>query len=274
LRLTLLLTFQHRAGVSTYTSGFPLAGTCVCGKQSLGPLFCLPFPLRAFLHFTYSGLSFSRSYGYILPSSLTRVFPRTLGFSPRLPVSVLVRAHQFSLEAFLDSSRPLRLCFQWLPITSRLSRRGFASLAAYLLGRALPIARAPSFCVTPSLKRTAVYRNFNLLSIAYALRLGLGPDLPWDDDRCPGTLRLSVEGFSPSFRYSYRHSHFLPVHSPSGHCFNPCRNAPLPMYLAIHAKASVPYFSPGHFRRRVSRPVSYYALFKWWLLLSQHPGCF
>src|SRR6188474_3320298 len=22
-----------------------------------------------------------------------------------------------------------------------------------------------------------------------------------------------------------------------------------------------------------ARPVSYYALFKWWLLLSQHPGC-
>ena len=37
--------------------------------------------------------------------------------------------------------------------------------------------------------------------------------------------------------------------------------------------ASVPYFSPGNLRRRVSRPVSYYALFKWWLLLSQHPGC-
>ena len=44
-----------------------------------------------------------------------------------------------------------------------------------------------------------------------------------------------------------------------------------------HAKrvsiASVPYFSPGNLRRRASRPVSYYALFKWWLLLSQHPGC-
>ena len=25
------------------------------------------------------------------------------------------------------------------------------------------------------------------------LRLGVGPDLPWVDDRCPGTLRLSVE---------------------------------------------------------------------------------
>ncbi len=31
---------------------------------------------------------FSRSYGVILPSSLTRVLSLTLGFSPRLPVSV------------------------------------------------------------------------------------------------------------------------------------------------------------------------------------------
>ena len=31
---------------------------------------------------------FSRSYGVILPSSLTRVLSHTLGFSPRLPVSV------------------------------------------------------------------------------------------------------------------------------------------------------------------------------------------
>jgi hypothetical protein len=31
--------------------------------------------------------------------------------------------------------------------------------------------------------------------------------------------------------------------------------------------------SPVLFRRRPARPVSCYALFKWWLLLSQHPGC-
>ena len=30
---------------------------------------------------------------------------------------------------------------------------------------------------------------------------------------------------------------------------------------------------PDHLRRRSARLVSYYALFKWWLLLSQHPGC-
>ncbi|EDS05860.1 hypothetical protein CLOSCI_01950 [[Clostridium] scindens ATCC 35704] len=32
--------------------------------------------------------SFSRSYGVILPSSLTMLLPSALGFSPHLPVSV------------------------------------------------------------------------------------------------------------------------------------------------------------------------------------------
>ena len=31
--------------------------------------------------------------------------------------------------------------------------------------------------------------------------------------------------------------------------------------------------SPVPSRRPRARPVSCYALFKWWLLLSQHPGC-
>ena len=32
-------------------------------------------------------------------------------------------------------------------------------------------------------------------------------------------------------------------------------------------------FSPDHFRRETTRLVSCYALFKWWLPLSQHPSC-
>ena len=32
-------------------------------------------------------------------------------------------------------------------------------------------------------------------------------------------------------------------------------------------------FSPDHFRREFARWVSCYALFKWWLPLSQHPHC-
>ena len=38
-------------------------------------------------------------------------------------------------------------------------------------------------------------------------------------------------------------------------------------------KASVLCLAPLHFRRNVIRPVSYYAFFKRWLLLSQRPGC-
>ena len=52
--------------------------TAVFGKQSLGPLHCG----------LQSRLPFSRSYGVILQSSLTRVLPSVLGFSPRPPVSV------------------------------------------------------------------------------------------------------------------------------------------------------------------------------------------
>ena len=51
--------------------------------------------------FTLPGRPFSRSYGAILPSSLTRVLPITLVFSTCLPVSVLVRARPTSLDAFL-----------------------------------------------------------------------------------------------------------------------------------------------------------------------------
>ena len=35
-----LLTFQHRAGVSPYTSSFDFAQTCVFAKQSPGPILC------------------------------------------------------------------------------------------------------------------------------------------------------------------------------------------------------------------------------------------
>src|SRR5213078_1431944 len=41
------LTFRHWAGVSPYTSACALAGTCVFGKQSLGPILCHPLGLPA-----------------------------------------------------------------------------------------------------------------------------------------------------------------------------------------------------------------------------------
>ena len=75
----LLLTFQHRAGVSPYTSSFDLAQTCVFGKQLPGPILC---GSRFHEH------PFSRSYGVNLPSSLTTLLPLALESSSYLPVSV------------------------------------------------------------------------------------------------------------------------------------------------------------------------------------------
>jgi hypothetical protein len=46
---------------------------------------------------------FFRSYGVILPSSLTMVLPIALVYSTHPPVSVLVRAPSISREVFLES---------------------------------------------------------------------------------------------------------------------------------------------------------------------------
>src|SRR6185437_14045739 len=43
--------------------------------------------------------------------------------------------------------------------------------------------------------------------------------------------------------------------------------------LRCDPMASVKDLRPDHFRRRITRPVSCYALFQGWLLLSQPPGC-
>ena len=65
----LLLTFQHWAGVSPYTSSFDFAETCVFAKQLPGPIHC-GSPFREH--------PFSRSYGVNLPSSLTTLLPLAL----------------------------------------------------------------------------------------------------------------------------------------------------------------------------------------------------
>ena len=130
-----------------------------------------------------------------MPSSLTRVFPRTLGFSPRLPVSVCGTGTFHLVRSFSRQCGP----------------SGFASpegsapgqLSALCSGD-LPPKRPAAFdalfqsrartapCVTPSSNGSMRYRNFRLLPFAYACCLGLGPDLPRADERCPGNLRLSV----------------------------------------------------------------------------------
>ena len=80
------LTFRHWAGVSPYTSAFAFAETCAFVKQSAEPFHCGPLGLNVSI--TLPGRSFSRSYGAILPNSLTRVISLALVFSTCPPVLV------------------------------------------------------------------------------------------------------------------------------------------------------------------------------------------
>ena len=221
-------------------------------------------------------LPLSRSYGYILPSSLTRVLPRTLGFSPRIPVSVygtggssLTRSfsRQCGVNNFarISAHSASRL---------RLSVHGFAYAPPTRLHMLFHSHACLPFCVTPLLKQLLPVLEYQ--PVVHLLR-----SLPRIRSRL--TLRRRSLLRNPyafggkdshlSFRYSYQHSHFPQVHRTFQFDFYPMGTLPYPVYFTYTATASVSYFSPGNLRRRVSRPVSYYALFKWWLLLSQHPGC-
>ena len=90
--------------------------------------------------------------------------------------------------------------------------------------------------------------------------LALGPDLPRADEPSPGNLGFTARGIlthvsllMPTFSLVYC-PHVLTV------MLQPAYEAPLP--IINDAVASVVRFSPGNFRRRITRPVSYYALFK------------
>src|SRR5690349_9578357 len=96
------------------------------------------------------------------------------------------------------------------------------------------------------------------------------------------TLRRNPWTFGDSvshavYRYSCQHSRFRYLQPASRQTFAGLRNAPLPRarLAARPPAASVRGLSPVTFSARDSlhRPVSYYAFFKGWLLLSQPPGC-
>ena len=114
-------------------------------------------------------LPFSRSYGVILPSSLTRVIPFVLQFSCRLPVSVCgTGALQLSLAAFLasvNSSASLTRSASSPSLTTRVLH--YASASRFARGFPSPRSDYPSVSLPRTVRR---YRNLYLLSIIYAFR--------------------------------------------------------------------------------------------------------
>jgi hypothetical protein len=136
-----------------------------------------------------------------------------------------------------------------------------------------PTAGQPTL-LRPFIAPTYRYGNINPFPINYAFRprlrdrLTLGrltlPRKPW---------AYGEQVFHLFYRYSCQHNHFPAVQLAFRLTFVPQGTLPYRPRTRRGPVASVPCLAPLHFRRRVIRPVSYYAFFKGWLLLSQPPGC-
>ena len=131
------------------------------------------------------GHPFSRSYGVILPSSLTMLLPPALGFSPHPPVSVYGTGILKTIAAFLDSWLTHFPTLVRSTSRLRLMHSGFACCATTPFVPDFPFPAHVSL-PCPHSSVTMRYRNINLLSIGYAFqphlrsRLSQGRSaLPW-----------------------------------------------------------------------------------------------
>ena len=213
-------------------------------------------------HFSAAGSlrrPFSRSYGAILPSSLTTLLPSALGFSPHPPVSVYGTGTYGAIAAFLDSmdSATSLLIFR-SPSHFGSCRRVCLPAIPLCLGRSFHSRPGLSSCV-PTVLSICSTGISTCCPSTTSFDLALGPDLPRADQLYPGNLGYSavriltlLSLLIPAFSL-LKSPQLLPV------LLRPFENAPLPTLAGSAASAAC--FSPGHFRRRTSRPVSYYALF-------------
>ena len=137
---------------------------------------------------------------------------------------------------------------------------GFANRSPTSLVRVFP-HRAHALHMRPCSSDMPQYRNLHLLSIGYAFRPHLRPRLP--QSRSALLWKPWIFGRKDSHLTLATHSGILS----SKHSTPPYGNAS-PRFQCSStnhysdSSASVSCFSPGNFRRRTSRPVSYYALFQ------------
>ena len=197
-----------------------------------------------------------------MPSSLTRVLPFVLGFSPRPPASVCGTGTLYIIVSSFSCQRgftcfptlfrsPSGFCFMKMtksPRLTPLNRLYHQPAHAILLCHCLTVYGGTGISTCYPSPTTSV--------------LGLGPDLPWADEPSPGNLGLSTCKFLayislliPAFSLLHR-PQFLSV------LLLPVHYAPLPLTFKREPEASVVCFSPDYLRRTITRPVSYYALFK------------
>ena len=194
-----------------------------------------------------------------MPSSLTTLLPPALGFSPHPPVSVYGTGTYGAIAAFLDSMYPDFATIISLPVTPLAYCTDLPVQRLLRLDRSF-LSRLPLTPRVPTVLTICSTGISTCCPSATSFDLALGPDLPRADQLYPGNLGYSAERIPTSL------SLLIPAFSLPGTpqlltvLLHRASNAPLP-YHAVSC-ASVSCFSPGHFRRRTSRLVSYYALFE------------
>ena len=195
------MTFQHRAGVSPYTSPFGFAETCVFDKQSPGPFHCDHF-------------------------SVAPLIPKLRGqyaefLNNPSPVGLRI----------LSSSTCVGLRYGRLQYTSHLFSLQILHASLLIFSPFRPGLPTPGSWIT----HMSVCLNFSGYGISTVCAsttpfgLALAPGLPRADEPAPGNLRFSaitiLTQFSlliPAFSLLYSPP-LLPLR------LHPIQNAPLPL---------------------------------------------
>ena len=154
-------------------------------------MFLLNSCLSLFSAAHFHGHPFSRSYGVILPSSLTMLLPPALGFSPHPPVSVYGTGVYHTIAAFLDSRNHTLRYFGSLRITSPDCMAGLPTILLLRLPRYSHSRDVLSFCV-PTVLMIHGTGISTCCPSATPPSLALGPDLPRADQLYPGNLGYSA----------------------------------------------------------------------------------
>ena len=127
---------------------------------------------------------FSRSYGVILPSSLTILLPSASGFSPHPPVSVYGTGSYKTIAAFLDSRVCMLRYSLFAPSKSSNCLTDLPTRLLLLLHRSFHSRLMRPFCVPTVL----FIRSTGLSTCCPSttlFSLALGPDLPRADQLYP-----------------------------------------------------------------------------------------
>ena len=138
------------------------------------------------------GHPLSRSYGVILPNSLTMLLPPALGFSPHPPVSVYGTGTVYTIAAFLGSWNHILPYLNFVPHLALDCTADLPTVLLLHLLRSFHSRIMLSFCVPTVL----IYCSAGISTCCPSTTpfgLALGPDLPRADQLYPGNLRYSAE---------------------------------------------------------------------------------